>query len=429
VCGSPSWDARFLRALSKNDPAIDLISFFILRTQSDNSMASPDELSLIPFPTEELFEQHLRSFDLVIFQDFDFGPYQMARYLPLIRDYVMGGGSFAMLGGPRSFGPGGYLGTPIADVLPVTLVTGEQAIDDAELSPRLVPEATHHPLVELAPQFADNIAAWSALAPLIGVNRTAGLRSDAQALLVHPTLVTEQGQPMPVLAVGAPGQGRSMALMTDSSYRWGISTAGLSGDASGYERFWDRALRWLSRDPTLDPSQVTVDKDHYGPGGRMQVQAWLRDARYQARSGGLFRVTIESERGDAAVKEAPLEADAEGRGSVQMVAPTTPGAYIVAVRAEGEAEPIARDVFAVEAGGDEMADPRARPDVLKSVAAASSGMAFDGDDSPDLSRLSSTRSRVIGTEVLSPFASPWFYALFAALFSAEWWLRRRFGLR
>ena len=65
LCGAPTWDTRFLRAFLKADPSIDLITFFILRTSSDLTMASPEELSLIPFPTDELFREHLDSFDIV----------------------------------------------------------------------------------------------------------------------------------------------------------------------------------------------------------------------------------------------------------------------------------------------------------------------------------------------------------------------------
>ncbi len=88
VAGHPTWDVRFLRSFLEADPSIDLISFFILRTTSDLTMAAPDELALIPFPTDELFREHLGSFDVLLFQDFDYGPYQMASYLPRIRDYV-----------------------------------------------------------------------------------------------------------------------------------------------------------------------------------------------------------------------------------------------------------------------------------------------------------------------------------------------------
>jgi uncharacterized membrane protein len=429
VCGHPSWDARFLRALLKGDPSVDLITFFILRTQNDNSMAPPEELSLIPFPTEELFEQHLASFDLVIFQDFDFAPYQMARYLPRIHDYVMKGGSFAMLGGDRSFSAGGYADTPIADILPVRLPEQPPFLDEAEFSPRVVSDAAHHPLVELLPRSSDNIALWQQLAPLAGTDLVTGLREGAHALLAHPTLTTPSGQPMPVLSVSTPGRGRALALTTDSAYRWSMATAGRTGDASVYERFWDRALRWLARDPLLDPAQISTDRASYGPGAALRAQVWLRDELYRPRTPGPFRIVLSDDRGQVQ-REIEVETDGQGRGEVPLTAPARPAAYTLAVFVEGSTQALAEQGFIVEAGGDELADPRARPDLLRTVARETGGEFYPSpSDIPAAELLPSTRSRVLGSDVYAPFASFWFFALFVALFGTEWFLRRRLGLR
>src|SRR2546430_9531470 len=105
----------------KSNPNVDLISFFILRTQDDVSLVPNDEMSLIPFPTRELFEQQLPSFDLIILQNFEYLPYGIGPYLEDIRSYVEGGGGLAMLGGAQSFTSGGYFGTPVAAALPVEL--------------------------------------------------------------------------------------------------------------------------------------------------------------------------------------------------------------------------------------------------------------------------------------------------------------------
>src|SRR5690606_22965890 len=100
VAGQPSWDVRALRGMLKQNPNVDLISFFILRTEDDLRKAPNSEMSLIPFPTEELFEEELPSFDLVVLQNFEFAPYGIGQYLGNIRRYVEGGGGLMMLGGP-----------------------------------------------------------------------------------------------------------------------------------------------------------------------------------------------------------------------------------------------------------------------------------------------------------------------------------------
>src|SRR6185312_7387445 len=121
VVGRPSWDERFLRGLLKQDPNVDLVSFFILRSSTNNTKAGENELSLIPFPVREIFHDQLKTFDVVIFQNFAHRDRayasQVDQFLPDIRDYVLEGGAFAMIGGENSFGDGHYNDTELADIL------------------------------------------------------------------------------------------------------------------------------------------------------------------------------------------------------------------------------------------------------------------------------------------------------------------------
>ena len=88
VAGRPTYDVRALRMWLKSDESIDLVAFFILRTDEDNTETTDDsELALIPFPVDELFTEHLPSFDAVILQDIDAVTYKLARHLPAL-DHV-----------------------------------------------------------------------------------------------------------------------------------------------------------------------------------------------------------------------------------------------------------------------------------------------------------------------------------------------------
>ena len=123
VAGRPSWDERFLRGLLKQDPNVDLVSFYILRTNTDNP-GPQDQLSLIPFPVQEIFGPQLKTFDAVILCNFAYLPYRsldIERFLPNLRDYVRSGGAFAMVGGDQSFAQGHYAGTPVGEILAVDL--------------------------------------------------------------------------------------------------------------------------------------------------------------------------------------------------------------------------------------------------------------------------------------------------------------------
>jgi uncharacterized membrane protein len=432
VAGQPSWDQRFLRAFLERDPTTDLISFFILRQTADMTMADPDELALIPFPVDELFSEHLGSFDLVLFQNFDYGPYEMAIYLPRIRDYVERGGSFAMIGGPLSFSAAGYAETPIAEILPVEVLpegTPEaEAITTDRFRPVVAEGAEHHPLVTLLPEPAANAEAWAALSPMIGLNVVRSVVHDGQLLLQHPSAHAPSGAPLPVLVSGNAGRGRVLALMSDTSWRWGMTSGGETGDASAYERFWDRAVRWLARDPALEPARVTTDRESYGPEGPMRVTASLADRRYVPIAGEAITLAVRAESGTP-VASVEARTDARGELTADLVAPNDPGGYVLSASRRGETTPLAEEPFVVEAGGAELADPRADHALLAEIARATGGEASTSDHPPTLASLDTRRVRSRGVETSRPFAHWGVFVLAVTLFGAEWALRRRWGKR
>src|SRR5262245_52146286 len=202
LSGRPSWDERFLRAMLRRDPNVDLVSFFILRTETDEQPWNRNDLSLIPFPTYEIFEEQLRSFDLVIFQNFNYAPYGVEPFLPNVRDYVEGGGALAMIGGDLSFASGGYGATVLRDVLPVELpptVSPLSSETDPGLTtdafrPKLTSEGKTHPVTSLVLDGRDNAERWGKLPALEGLNRVPRVRTGATTLLAHPSLKGADGK-------------------------------------------------------------------------------------------------------------------------------------------------------------------------------------------------------------------------------------------
>jgi uncharacterized membrane protein len=430
VSGRPSWDQRFLRGFLKRDPSIDLVSFFILRSVHDLTMSSPSELALIPFPTDELFRQHLTSFDVVLLQDFDYAPYQMSSYLPLLRDYVRGGGGLAMIGGTLSFDGGGYTETALAEVLPVRMKPSDPkgaAVVLGDFSPEPVRKFMHHPLLELYPDPAQTSAALRALAPLSGLNELLGARDGALTLLEHPSAKNDRGQRLPVLTVGSYGRGRTLAFATDSSWHWSMPTAGKGGDSSVYDRFWDRAVRFLTRDPLLDPAHVTSDRETYTPGAKLEISALARDESYQPLARAQLALELRAAAGGL-VKRSEATSDDNGQLHVIMSAPEQPGIYRMVLRA-GERE-LAHAPFLVELSGIELAKPRPRPELLRRLAERSGGRFFeDPESAPDLERLDSSRTTSLGSVRHAPFGQPPWVVLAVAFLALEWWLRRRWGER
>jgi hypothetical protein len=189
-------------------------------------------------------------------------------------------------------------------------------------------------------------------------------------------------------------------------------------------------MRWLVKDPTLDPATIETDRERYGPGGRIEVRARLRDPRYRPLSDREVTLGLLSASDSAHASES-ARTDAEGVVSVVLDAPRTLGAFQVAA---WETTDQGRNVLAVEpvvveASGEELSDPQAAPEVLRALSTSTSGEHFDEPSGIELSKLDRSRTRSLGTRSSAPFSSPWFLALLVALFGLEWALRRAWSLR
>ncbi len=431
VAGRPSWDERFLRSLLKQDPNVDLVSFFILRTAGDNA-GPQEELSLIPFPVAEIFGSQLRTFDAVVFVDFDYRPYRsldIERYLPNIRDYVRGGGAFAMVGGEQSFAEGRYAETPLAEILPVEAPDGLGTTAE-ELRPRLTAEGRRHPVTSLALGEGPNEAAWSALPPLPGLNLTLPLGADtgARVLLEAPSVLV-RGRPAPLVAVRDVGAGRTLAVATDASWFWAFVAAEEGLGNRAYQRFWNNALRWLVRDPDLTPLQIRPDRPTVEPGEPAGLSISARGPDYGPAAGARVTAELRSEDGR---RVARAEGVTGADGSVHLeLLPPGPGAFKVVASAErpgGTAETGA-GALAVRSSGPEDADAAPRPDLLRSIAEATGG-AFAALPRRGVLDIPLAAPEVVevGRRKDVPIWDRWCYlAALSLTLGAEWVLRRRWG--
>ena len=424
VAGRPTYDVRALRMWLKSDASVDVVAFFILRTPNDNVEASPDELALIPFPVDELFSEHLPSFDAVVLQDFNAEPYGLTKHLPSLARYVDKGGGLIMVGGPDAFAPGHYGGTKLADVLPVEISSDrkEQGVDLAGFTPRFTEAGRVAPV--LAPLRA---LLGEDLPEMPGVDVVGDARRDSTVLLEHPTRKTASGAPMPVLALGEHGSGRTMALTIDGSHRLLFSAFAASAAGRAHGAFWDAMLGWLMRDPRFEPAVIDV-----------------RSGCIAGEDTTLTLRPLPGPKGDAVVKVlrlgtgevvATLKTPVDGSGAAIDLAAgkLTAGGYSAVVEidtgtAKGPTKgPTTRRDFACESGGDEWADSRPDEDRLRAIAAATGGVFVRASDAGSLPLPAATQ---VATErQVAPLLPAWAWSLTAALLlGAHWVMRRRGGL-
>ena len=429
VAGKPSWDERFLRQHLKENPNVDLISFFILRTPTDDSTIAERELSLIPFPVNKLFtlDGELDSFDVVIFQDFDHRPYGMGQYLDDIRDGVKGGLGFVMIGGDQSFGTA-YQGTDLDEVIPVRLdASGMRA---AAITPTPTTAGVTHPVTDLARGVGDNRKLWAKLPGWTAANVNVGLQPNATALVVDPTERLADGSPVPLIAVMDVGEGRSMAIASPSMWVWRFSSQRNGGVSErAYHRFWSNALRWLVRDPEHSRVRVLPEKRRFDVGEPVEVTFKVLGRDYQPVPHAQLRVRLERANGSQ------VRIDDLTGGETGVARHTYPdldtGAYriIADASAPGESLGSGRGVFVVESTSIELSRAAPRPDVLRTIADASDGRYLELQPGlwDNLAVVDPQVVEVSRRRNIELWDNAWALAVGTLLLALEWAIRRRRG--
>jgi uncharacterized membrane protein len=429
VAGRPTSDVRALRQWLKSDASVDVVAFFILRTQSDTPNARQEDLSLIPFPVDELFTDHLPSFDAVVLQDFDAQPYGLERHLPQLARYVRAGGGLIMVGGQNSFVAGGYANTPLAEVLPIALngSPGATAADVANVVPSWTDDGRAAPL--LSPL---HDVVGEELPQMPGTNVLGDVRPGGLVLWAHPTRTTKSGAPMPILAIGDQGDGRSIALGLDGAWQLEFSQLGARTSGRGYGALWDGLLGWLMRDPRFEPGQLELVSPCVADAPtKLRVRLPSTAAQRSSSAGDTSKsMTVELRRLDKQDVpplrvEVPRSSAATSSSVELSLPPLAAGGYTA--RLKLGSGPTTRRDFACESGGDEWADSRPDRERLRALAAATGGSFHNATD--DLT-LPLPKPAVVSAERhVVPVAPPWAWTLAAAIaLGVHWFARRRSGL-
>ncbi len=414
VAGRPTYDVRALRMWLKSDESIDLVAFFILRTDEDNTETTEDsELALIPFPVDELFTEHLPSFDAVILQDIDAVTYKLARHLPALANYVRGGGGLIMVGGPSAFAGGGYAHSPLENALPVELRASDQPFDTADFVPRYTEAGRSAPVLRgLTELFGDELPTFT------GSNTLGAARPNSITLWEHPERRAGQGA-MPVLALGEAGDGRSIALGVDGTHALAFSEFADRAAGRAYGALWDGLVGWLMRDPRYEALRLELS----GP-CIAGLSASLRLVRLPGMAGDVsLELTRLGPQSDPVLKKT-IKTPAAGPLELELGA-LEAGGYSASARV-GQAPPTRFD-FACERGGPAWSDSRPDPERLSRIAQATGGRAVSRADIdqlpvPDPIEVAAERSSV-------PLLPAWAWTLAASLaLGGHWYARRRHGL-
>jgi uncharacterized membrane protein len=373
----------------------------------------------------------LYAYDAVIVANVE-GDFFTRAQLTMAAEFVAERGGGLLVFGGRSLAQRGYIGTPLEEALPVELNDRRGGLARASLGVSasgshntvlVTPEGENHPVMRIAATPEESRKVWAALPALAGSAPLGGPRPGATVLAVTSA---PGGAMYPVVAVQRYGRGRSMVFAGEASWRWRMMTK--STDRS-FEYFWRQAARWLSA-PASDPVSIAVP-DAAEPGDSVAIVVDARDGSFAPVPDARIDATLTAAAGD----EQPLTLRREAGGSGRFTTtlrPERPGLYRVRAEARSGTTSLgaAERWFHVGGGDREFADPRLNEPLLRRISRTSGGRYARAGEVSDLaSWLRAAAPPPAAPERRDLWHQPWAFALVIALMSAEWVLRRRWGLR
>jgi len=266
---------------------------------------------------------------------------------------------------------------------------------------------------------------------LPGINRFSAVRPGAHVLL----RAGARGEARDLLVVQEYGKGRSAAFAADMTWQWAVK----ANQPEAQKAFWRNLATWLTRSDYRDTDKVVFadsDRLQYGVGEEARFGAHVQETETLAAKLKDARtiMTLTRLEGQA---EAPVFQESAGRGPgdyTRRFALGSPGTYrfkaqVLAV--DGATLDSDSLEFQVTAPDLENDNPKANLKLLRRIAALSGGLYFDPEKADQA--LEMLLSRPAGyvkpvTEVSELWSQPWVLALFSALLSLEWYLRKRMGL-
>ncbi|MGR3610503.1 MAG: hypothetical protein ACU0BN_16880 [Sulfitobacter sp.] len=238
VSGEPHQGGRTWRNLLKSDSSVDLVHFTILRPPEKQDGVPVDELSLIAFPTRELFMEKIEDFDLIIFDRYKRRGILPALYLENVANYVRNGGAVLVAAGADFASADSLYRSPLGEVLPATPTA--RVIEEPYL-PRVSDLGQRHPVTANLPGKGD----WGRWLRQIEVSEPQG------------NVVMTGQDDRPLLILNRVKEGRVALLASDHAWLW---SRGYEGGGPQLELL-RRLAHWMMKEPELEEEALTANAE------------------------------------------------------------------------------------------------------------------------------------------------------------------------
>ena len=240
VSGEPHAGERTWRNLLKSDASVDLVHFTILRPPEKQDGTPINQLSLIAFPTRELFIQKIDEFDLIIFDRYKRRGVLPVLYFDNIARYVQNGGAVLVAAGPEYSDITSIGQTPLNQVLPAL---GNGGIQERPFQPQLSELGERHPVTRELDGWNKGEPNWSRWFRSIDVGEAQG----------ETVMVDEEENPLLVLQ--RHNEGRVALFLSDHVWLW---SRGFEGGGP-HVQLLRRLAHWLMKEPELEEERLTAE--------------------------------------------------------------------------------------------------------------------------------------------------------------------------
>ncbi len=250
VSGQPHAGERMWRNLLKSDPAVDLVHFTILRPPEKSDFTPIRELSLITFPTFELFDIRINEFDLIVFDRYVVRHVLSPRYFRNIGNYMREGGAILVAMGPEFAGPSSLYETPLGPLLP-SRPTGN--IVEQGFVPRLTDDGLRHP-VTAGLTGAGTGAGTGIGDPAESTPDWGRWFRQVETVSRSGTVLMQGAGSRPLLTVDRVENGRIGVLTSDHIWLWARGYEGGGPQAELVRRL----AHWLMKEPALEEERLSA---------------------------------------------------------------------------------------------------------------------------------------------------------------------------
>jgi hypothetical protein len=233
VSGEPHAGERMWRNLLKSDANVDLVHFTILRPPEKQDGTPINELSLIAFPTADLFGRKIKEFDLIVFDRYSNQSVLPLIYFDNIVRYVREGGALMLAAGPDFARPEGLYYSPLGRIAPAR---PDGSLTEHAFRAAITEDGAKHPVTRGLPGADQNPPAWSEWFRQV----------DAE--VIHGTSILSGAAGKPLLVLSREGKGRVALLLTDQMWLW---ARGFEGGGPHLDLL-RRLAHWLMKEPDLE---------------------------------------------------------------------------------------------------------------------------------------------------------------------------------